>query len=254
MPTGSKVGNMSTDSISVDMSIPYGDPILGHDSNYGSIRDSFYLLQAMNQYTMQPSVRQKKQAEGLLRIVLFSKDLQLLKSSNLDSGNDLNSLRQQLAKEMRDGRKRGVVPVYISTGWFLFSLALSIQSAFGLVGQNATAHDLALGCLLAWLPVLILSSIVDRNPVAADEIKSKLNRLIDRVRLSLMNESVRSAYLGTIHNKAQQQKMRDWVGSISSQCLSFGDEFFVEFAGQGRVRHSLDLYRCATWANLSQHN
>ncbi len=70
----------------------------------------------MNQFTMKPNVSVKREAEGLLRIVLFSKDLQLL---------DKNI---RLAKDLREARKRGVVPVFISTLWFLFSLAISIQS------------------------------------------------------------------------------------------------------------------------------
>ena len=136
---------------------------------------------------------------------------------------------------MRGARKRGVVPVYISTSWFLFSLAISIQSAFGLIGLNVEAHDLALGCLLAWLPVLILCSIVDRNPVYTDDIRNKLNYLVDRVRLSLKNDTVRSMYLETIHNRDYQASMREWVEKISRQC-DYMNDFFIDFAGQGRQR------------------
>ena len=239
------------------MSVPYEDKIFAEHSDFNSIRDSFYLLSTMNQFTMRPTVRQKKEAEGLLRITLFSKDIRLLKPevkqtepattrppketrldsdlADLEPEGYLNTVRQNLAQEMRQGRKRGVVPVFISTAWFLFSLGLSIQSAFGLLGQNATAHDLALGCLLSWLPVLILGSIVDRNPVAADDIRNKLNDLVDRVRRSLMNEAVRDMYLGTIHNREQKEVMRRWVQTISSMC-PFLNDFFVDFAGQGRIR------------------
>ncbi len=77
----------------------------------------------MNQFTMKPNVSVKREAEGLLRIVLFSKDLQLL-----DKNIRLATERQRLAKDLREARKRGVVPVFISTLWFLFSLAISIQS------------------------------------------------------------------------------------------------------------------------------
>lgn len=163
----------------VDMAVPCGKLVPARHSDFSSIRDSFYLLMTMNQYTMRPKVRQKKEAEGLLRIVLFSKDLGLLKpdkatevseamlrrsshetpTTAYDSGTSrfpglniaptmsrrpsidlepighLNSLRQALAADMRAGRKRGVVPVFITTMWFLFSLAISTQFAFGFLGQ-----------------------------------------------------------------------------------------------------------------------
>lgn len=166
-------------ALMVDMAIPYGKAIPDQDSDFGSIRDSFYILMTMNQYRMKQRAVQKKESEGLLRIALFSKDLRLLKPSNdisrsgsvagspqlgsstglgintctantlrphtthaptppqteLEPPGKLNELRQEIAQSMREGRKRGVVPVFISTMWFLFSLAISIQSAFGLLGS-----------------------------------------------------------------------------------------------------------------------
>lgn len=85
------------------------------------------------------------------------------------------------------------------------------------------------------MPVLILCSIVDRNPVSADEIKDKLNGLVERVRVSLMDETVRHHYLQSIHDRDDRGKMQIWVERISEQCPSMG-KFFVSFAGQGRKR------------------
>lgn len=259
----------------VDMSVPYDTKVhalANKETDFASIRDSFYLLNVMNQYTMRPHVRQKKEAEGLLRIVLFSKDLRVLKEEALskatertlrpssesnnhrpgashelqdqnqppdDSNQGLepeghpNDLRQKLAEDLRATRKRGAVPVYLSLLWFLFSLAISIQAAFGLLGLNSEAHDLALGCLLSWLPVLILCSVVDRNPVNPEKIQKKLNRLVDRVRGSLMDRVVREMYRRTIHNPTQQRAMRQRVEAVAHECSWFGG-FFIKFAGQGR--------------------
>ena len=256
----------------VDLAAEYGDK--SDNDNFLSIRDSFYLLMTMNQYTMKEHVLEKKEAECLLRIALFSKDLRLLKpkrdpdseiyraylrrargsweepgllvngqvpigpsrpDDDLESKEQLSLLRQSLASELRAKRRRGVVPVFISTLWFVFSLGLSIQAAFGFLGENAQAHDLALGLLLAWLPVLILSSIVDRNPVAANDILIKLNALIDRVRLSLMDDTVKQDYLRTIADADHQARMADRVEMTSRACPDLED-FFVQFAGQGRKR------------------
>jgi len=260
----------------VDLAAKYGDK--SDNENFLSIRDSFYLLMTMNQYTMKEDVLQKKEAECLLRIALFSKDLRLLKpecepvseiyraylrraeptpgpsweepgllvngrkpivpprpDDDMESKEQLNLLRQSLASELRAKRRRGVVPVFISTLWFVFSLGLSIQAAFGFLGENSQAHDLALGLLLAWLPVLILSSIVDRNPVAANDILIKLNALIDRVRLSLMDDTVKRDYLRTIADADHQTRMAGRVEATSIACPDLED-FFVKFAGQGRKR------------------
>ena len=55
--------------------------------------------------------------------------------------------------------------MFVSTLWFVFSLGLSIQAAFGSLGQNAQAHDLALGLLLAWLPALPMPRALGRVTV-----------------------------------------------------------------------------------------
>ncbi|KAK5252952.1 hypothetical protein LTR16_005292, partial [Cryomyces antarcticus] len=218
-------------ALMVDMAIRYDEHFQDKASDFGHIRDSFYILMTMNQYTMNPWIPLKKEAEGLLRIALFSKDLRLHKESRR-----LQEVRRDLAADLRGRRKRGAVPVYISTMWFLFSLGISIQSAFGYVGENATAHDLALGLMLAWMPVLILCSIVDRNPVAADDIRRKLNKLVDKVRASLVDDSIREDFINTFEHRPEGDAMKHWVTDIRNQCENM-ESFFVAFAGQGRVRY-----------------
>ena len=106
----------------VDMSVPY-DSTPDEDTDFACMRDSFYILMNTNQYKMKPLISMTKEAEGLLRIVLFGKDLKLIGTKKT-----LNEWRQKLARELRSNRRRGVVPVFISTLWFLFSLGISIQS------------------------------------------------------------------------------------------------------------------------------
>jgi hypothetical protein len=106
----------------VDMSIPY-DEYPGENSDFADIRDSFYLLMNFNQYKLKPLISMTKEAEGLLRICLFSKDLRLLGTNKT-----LNQMRRKLAWGLRSNRRRGIVPVFISTLWFLFSVGISIES------------------------------------------------------------------------------------------------------------------------------
>jgi hypothetical protein len=79
----------------------------------------------MNQYAIKrrlPSI----ESERLLRIALFSEALEV--ESKEGEFNSLVSRRRELARVLRDGRKKGVVPVFISFMWFLFSLAITIES------------------------------------------------------------------------------------------------------------------------------
>ena len=100
------------------------------------------------------------------------------------------------------------------------------------MGSNAEAHNLALGLLLAWLPTLILCCIVDRNPISADAIRSKLNKLVDAVRVALLNPELRGTY---IRDTGRPQQQFAWTKILSDEDY-FRQDFFTRFAGQGRVR------------------
>lgn len=126
--------------------------------------------------------------------------------------------------------------VFISIMWFLFAFALSIQAAFGDLGENTTAHDLALGCLLAWFPILIMGSIVDRNPIAADAIRIKLNTLVDHVRHALTDEQNCDDFInsfGPQSNRKLESKIKGLARVSTGHKMK---NFFEDFAGQGRVR------------------
>jgi len=94
-------------ALMVDMAVKYNDtPECTTD--FGSMRDSMYLLLVLNQYTLNPKVMSKdhhKEAECLLRIMLFSKELILT-----DADKTLHEMRRILAQEVRETRRRGTVP------------------------------------------------------------------------------------------------------------------------------------------------
>jgi hypothetical protein len=118
----------------------------------------------------------------------------------------------------------------VSILWFLFAFALSIEGAFGHLGENATAHDLALGCLLAWFPILIMGSIVDRNPIAAEAIRKKLNALVDHVRHALQNERRRNEFIETFQSHPEVESFKKRVINVAD-AVDDREEFFGEFAG-----------------------
>jgi hypothetical protein len=104
------------------MSIPYTSSP-SPDSEFAGMRDSFYILTNLNQYKMKPVISMTRESEGLLRIVLFSSDLKPLGKKKT-----LGQMRRRLAQDLRSNRRRGVVPIFISTLWFVLALGISVEA------------------------------------------------------------------------------------------------------------------------------
>ncbi len=104
------------------MAVPYNETP-DEESEFASMRDSFYLLMNLNQYKMKPVISLTREAEGLLRIVLFSKNIKLLGKKKT-----LSEMRFRLAQDLRSSRRKGVVPVFISTLWFVLALGISVEA------------------------------------------------------------------------------------------------------------------------------
>ncbi|KAF1933565.1 uncharacterized protein M421DRAFT_200180 [Didymella exigua CBS 183.55] len=214
----------------VDMAVPYNETP-NHGSDYASMRDSFYILMNLNQYKMKPVISMTREAEGLLRVALFSKELQLVGTHKT-----LSQKRLKLAHDLRSNRRKGVVPIFLSTLWFILALGISIEAAFGDLGSNLQAHNLAMGLFVSWLPILILCSILDRNPVASDDIQRKLNKLVNLVCDSLLDLEIRTEYVASFADLPQAQHMAYWVEKIATKAELIKDNYFHGFAGQARTR------------------
>lgn len=173
-------------------------PAQGGDNQsvFEQIRDSFYLLSVVNQFTFHDD----GSLEQILRFALF------------DPSPTTVGLRRTLAAKFRRQRRRGVVQVLITLLWFLVVLLISIQRAFSRLGENATAHDMALGLLLGWFPVLVASTVVDRNPTDSKFTAEKINSFLEKV-----------------------QDNNPTMFRISEPDLPRKD-VFLEFTGQGRKR------------------
>ena len=169
------------------------------------------------------------ESEWLLRIVLFDDRLQLHGST--EERDSLVAQRRELARALREGRKKGVIPVFISFLWFVFALGLSIELAYDEIGGNSTAHNLAMGLLVGWLPVLVVASTVDRNSVSADSVRERLNSLVREVRNALVNSDTLQIYR---KNTNCSEADVAWTDSLKESDSSY-DNFFQAFAGQGRT-------------------
>lgn len=117
--------------------------------------------------------------------------------------------------------------MFISFLWFLFALALSIQLAFGDIGGNETAHNLAIGLLVGWLPVLIVASTVDRNLVSTNAIRERCNDLLNDVRRALLDPETLEKYKEAT---ATNDDDFAWIDCVRDDTIG---DFFVGFGGQG---------------------
>lgn len=152
-------------------------------SDYASYRDACFLLSVMNQYTI--NVRfNGASAEKLLKVALFSHDLRL----PVAAGGSIEEVRQILARDTRESRKRGTVQCFLSMLWFIFGMVISIQQSFGLLGQEAPAQNLALGLAMVWFPILMLCTVVDRNPAVPEVTQRQLNIFLGLVREALLRD------------------------------------------------------------------
>lgn len=80
-----------------------------------------------------------------------------------------------------------------------------------------------------------MGSIVDRNPIAAEAIRKKLNALVDHVRHALRDEQHRNDFVNTFRDQAEFEQLKIWVEDVADKGEHMYD-FFVDFAGQARIR------------------
>ncbi|KAL8876837.1 MAG: hypothetical protein Q9198_005032 [Flavoplaca austrocitrina] len=213
-------------ALMVDMATKYNE-YPDSDSEFSIMRDSLYILAIMNQYSVTPGVP-PVEAERLLRLALFSNLLHL--PASRDDPASLVKRRTDLASNLREDRKKGVVPAFVSFLWFVFSLGLTIDLAFSDIGTNQTAHNLAIGFLMGWLPILVLASTVDRNLVSADAIRTKLNRLVYDVRCALLDPKILSIYMRDTRTTPEDFSWTHCLGDWDT----FPKDLFGRFGGQGR--------------------
>ena len=82
------------------------------------------------------------------------------------------------------------------------------------------------------MPVLIIATIVDRNPIGTYRIRRKLNKFVEDVRLALLDHDKRVLYAQSLERSESDFL---WVTNLDIPGF-FDSGFFFRFAGQGRLR------------------
>jgi hypothetical protein len=145
--------------------------------------DTFFVLSCINQYyyaryaTKKLDPHKAKTLENLRNRALFYglfRPLSIHSTANENVPGDVEETRfllSNLASQLRGLRRRGVYPMMLNIIWFCIAFVISLVLAFAQLGDSTTAHSLALGLGLSWLPALVLMTVIDRNPVSPTRCK-----------------------------------------------------------------------------------
>jgi hypothetical protein len=106
-------------------------------------------------------------------------------------------LLRAMAHQMRRSRRRGVWSTFASIFLFFVAFAVSVVLAFGDLGERTTTHSLAFGLLITWFPLLLLFSILDRNPNSAERTRWAPNHVMLESHVDKCLETLSYAGCGT---------------------------------------------------------
>ena len=206
------------------------------DENPDIIKDALYVLSCINQYeyprrppsrSSQPNFSYMRRDQALLWGIMFpyieSPHINDLQRSKLE---DITKL---LAFHLRLQRRRGVYPIYIGVLWFGVAFGLSIALAFANLGDNSTAHSLALGLLLCWVPIVVFASVVDRNPTSATHCSLIIKRWLFNVYAIIDNSTTPNE--GSLWRAPRTEQDSRERSTATEQLYPFE---IGKFLGQGR--------------------
>ncbi|KAK3684191.1 hypothetical protein B0T22DRAFT_271380 [Podospora appendiculata] len=189
-------------------------------SNAHTKRNAYYVLSCVNQFELPPAPDGAHAAlvenlvYGLFRPM---EDTRLPPPRRRQEGTEEDKRRKRaalltrelleaLAFQLRMYRRRGVYLAGINIFIFLGAFAISVGLAFASdLGAWTTAHSLALGLLVSWLPILVMFTILDRNPVSAVRNKVLIERWLWNVEAVKLWESAPAVPHITEANQPSQQ-------------------------------------------------
>ncbi|KAH7487449.1 Uncharacterized protein HZ326_22694 [Fusarium oxysporum f. sp. albedinis] len=141
---------------------------------------AYFVMCCMNQYDGLALVENNGDPAHMLNILVYG----LFRPLSGDQSPDVDLTRQllvTLAFQLRMLRRRGVIPMLANLGTFLIAFIFSVVLAFAELGDNNTPFSLAFGLLMTWLPLLVVFTIIDRNPVSSERVRELISRWLYNV-------------------------------------------------------------------------
>ncbi|EWZ00141.1 hypothetical protein FOYG_00033 [Fusarium oxysporum NRRL 32931] len=142
---------------------------------------AYFVMCCMNQYDGLTLVENDGSPAQMLNIIVYG----LFRPLSDDQSPDVDLTRQllvTLAFQLRMLRRRGVIPMLANLGTFLVAFIFSVVLAFAELGDNNTPFSLAFGLLMTWLPLLVVFTIIDRNPVSSERVGELISRWLYNVK------------------------------------------------------------------------
>ncbi len=127
---------------------------------------AYFVLCSLNQFDLKHSTLLEHDGR-MLKVLVYG----LFRPLSNDAAPDVeltDQLLVQLAFQLRMLRRRGVIPMLANLATFLVAFVFSVVLAFAELGDDNTPFSLAFGLLMTWLPLLVVFTIVDRNPVSSE--------------------------------------------------------------------------------------
>ena len=89
-----------------------------------------------------------------------------------------------------------------------------------------------MGFAISWVTPLVVGAVMDRNPIASKDLRKKFNKLLSDARTAMQHGDEKHRSLGENEQVSNQPAV-----SFDRETLNaLPEEFFVDFAGQGRLR------------------
>ncbi|KAM7210408.1 hypothetical protein V8F06_014212 [Rhypophila decipiens] len=152
---------------------------------------AFFVLCSINQFHVDPLVLQGVpggEATRMLKALVYGIFRPLSDERTADGtapAQDVELTRQllvQVAFQLRMLRRRGVIPMLANLGTFLVAFIFSVVLAFASLGDGSNSNfSLAFGLLVTWLPLLVVFTIVDRNPISSERTAEIISRWLYNV-------------------------------------------------------------------------
>ncbi|KAF4467683.1 hypothetical protein FALBO_5443 [Fusarium albosuccineum] len=147
-------------------------------------------------------------------------------------------LLSSMAIQLRMLRRRGVIPTLASLGTFITAFVFSIVLAFDEEAGGRTGSPLTLGLLYCWLPLSVIFTIIDRNPVSADRSALLMSRWLFNVNAVLT--SARAAIDANGNRDTDLMAEPEWWSPRTNDD-NIKPFHINEFIGQGRRVHYCGL-------------
>ncbi len=137
----------------------------GKDNSRLSI-DAYYILSCLSQFDTPPLTDADGKPSHMLRSLLYGLFRPLSDDTEVPDVELTRQMLPQLAFQLRMQRRRAIVPIISAIFAFLLGFVCSVVTMFIDIEDWHGASRLVIALLFLWLPVLVIFTALDWNPIS----------------------------------------------------------------------------------------